>query len=274
MDPVEQFREQIREATRFIRERRDINPKIGIVLGSGLGSLADDVEEGTVVPYGGIPHLPIPTVPGHPGNLIVGFLEGKKVVVLQGRFHCYEGYTMKGVTFPIRILKSLGVERLIITNSAGGLNPKLKIGELMLIIDHINLMGTNPLIGPNDPELGPRFLDMSEVYDEQLRDITLKVARKEKIELSEGVYAAVIGPTYETPAEVKFLSLIGADVVGMSTVPEVTEASHAGIKVLGISCITNMLSGRQRVSHEEVAKVAETASGKLKKLVRGVLREL
>ncbi|MEW6189207.1 MAG: purine-nucleoside phosphorylase [Actinomycetota bacterium] len=274
MNPVEQFKNQIREATNFVRERMIIKPKVGIVLGSGLGGLVDEIADKKVIPYRDIPHFPIPMTPGHLGNLVSGKFEGKGVIVMQGRPHYYEGYTMKGITLPIRVFKGLGVEILILSNAAGGLNPDFNVRDFMVITDHINLMGTNPLIGLNDPELGPRFPDMSQVYDERLIEIAQKVAREEGIKLYKGVYVGISGPSYETPAEIKFLAQIGADAVGMSTVPEAIVANHAGLRVLGISCITDVVSGKKKVTHEEVLVQAEKAEVNLRKLIKGIVQKV
>ncbi len=280
MDPVEQFKESIKETTRYIKEKIDTEPQIAMVLGSGLGALADEIEKKKVIPYVDIPNFPIPMAPGHAGNLVIGELEGKNVVAMQGRFHFYEGYTMKGITFPIRVFKSLGANILIVTNAAGGLSRFFKEGDLMVITDQINLMGTNPLIGPTDEELGPRFLDMSQAYDEGLIYLAQQAAKENGIKLKKGVYVGLTGPAFETPAEVRFLTRIGADAVGMSTVPEVIVARHVNFRVLGISCITNLIFKKPTVFpkhetlHEEVLAVAEKSAEKLKKLVRGVLAKL
>lgn len=275
MDPREQLKEQIEESTRFIRSKTDLVPKIGLILGSGLGAVADEVTQPVTISYQNIPYFPSSMVPGHAGNLILGELAGKKVVVMQGRFHYYEGYTMRGITFPVRVLKELGGSTLIVTNAAGGLKKSFKAGDLMVITDHINLMGDNPLAGPNDERLGPRFVSMAEVYDKGLVSLAEKSARKCGLSLQKGVYAGVTGPTYETTAEANFLSRIGADAVGMSTVPEVIVAAHAGLKVLGLSCITNVLgTKKQKTAHEEVLKVSTQASQKIKKLIKAIIENM
>ncbi|MDI6688928.1 MAG: purine-nucleoside phosphorylase [Actinomycetota bacterium] len=274
MDPVEQFKNQVRESTHFVRERIEVKPLIGIVLGSGLGGLVDEIKDKKIIPYRDIPHFPIPMTPGHSGNLVSGKFEGKEVIVMQGRPHYYEGYTMKGITLPIRVFKELGVEILILSNAAGGLNPDFDVRDFMIITDHINLMGTNPLIGLNDPELGPRFLDMSQAYDRKLIEIAQKVAREEGIRLHKGVYVGVPGPSYETPAEIEFLARIGANAVGMSTVPEAIVANHAGLRVLGISCITDVVSDKKKVTHEEVLVQAQKTEVNLRKLIKGIVRKV
>ena len=240
------MKEKIEQAAAMIRKQSSIHPRIGLILGSGLGVLADEIEEAVVIPYAKIPHFPVSTVEGHAGRLVLGRLEGQAVVAMQGRFHLYEGYSLEEVTFPIRVMKRLGVETVLITNAAGGINESFQAGDLMLIRDHINFMFRNPLVGPNDPELGDRFPDMTEAYDADLRRLAKKVAEKLGIDLKEGVYAAMLGPSYETPAEIRMLRTVGGDAVGMSTVPEVIVARHAGIRVLGLSCIANMARGSCR----------------------------
>jgi len=270
------LRAKIEESAHFIRHQTSVKPKIALMLGSGLGALAQSIEKKTVIPYGQIPNFPELTVPGHAGNLVIGELAGKNVVAMQGRFHYYEGYVLKTVTLPVRIFKELGAEIFIVTSAAGGLNRSFRVGDLMLIRDHINLMGTNPLIGPNDDSLGPRFPDMSQAYDPELIRIAQQVARQAKIRIREGVYIAVSGPSYETAAEVRFLAMIGGDAVGMSTVPEVIVARHAGLRVLGISCITDIaLPGVvHKLTHEEVLAAAEEASDRLCRLVEGIVGRL
>lgn len=267
---------EILEAKQFIEEKISIAPKIGLILGSGLGVLAEEIENAAVIPYGQIPHFPVSTVEGHAGQLVIGTLENQPVIAMQGRFHLYEGHPLQAVTFPIRVMKALGVETVIVTNAAGGVNTSFSPGDLMVIRDHINFMFRNPLIGPNDPELGVRFPDMSSAYDPELRQLARQVAEKQGFSLQEGVYCAVLGPSYETPAEIRMIRTIGGDAVGMSTVPEVIVARHAGIRVLGISCISNMAAGilPQPLSHEEVMETAERVKNKFIGLVRGILREL
>ena len=267
------------EAANFIRSRTQHAPTVGLILGSGLSPLADAVTDADVIPYEEIPHFPIPHVEGHVGRLLVGRLEGRDVLVMQGRAHYYEGYSMQRLTLPVRVMHTLGVETLIVTNAAGGLNPRFHTGDLMLITDHINLVGMaglNPLRGPNDPDLGPRFPDMSQAYDPALRALALRVAERLDLPLWQGVYICLAGPTFETPADLRFLRLIGADAVGMSTVPEVIAAVHAGMKVIGISCITNYATGisTQKLSHEEVTETANLVKEKFLSLVRGIIEEI
>lgn len=251
-------------------------PEIALILGSGLSTMAEDIEAKYYIPYMDIPHMPISTVEGHINQFVVGQLMGKKVIAMQGRFHYYEGYNLQEVTYPIRVIKQLGIEVLIVTNAAGGINKKFQVADLMLIEDHINLMGNNPLIGPNDSSMGPRFPDMNEAYNLKLRQIAENEAIKQGITLQKGVYAGLTGPTYETPAEVRYLRTIGADAVGMSTVPEVIVAKYLGIKVLGISCITNLAAGllEQPLSHEEVMAVGIKVRDKFSRLIKGIIHEV
>lgn len=267
---------KITESVEFINQKSNIKPKIAIILGTGLGRLVEDIKEKEIIPYSDIPNFPISTVQGHSGNLVLGKLENKEVVAMQGRFHYYEGYNLKEVTFPVRVMKKLGAEVIIISNAAGGMNRFFKRGDLMLITDHINLFGDNPLIGPNDEELGLRFPDMSEAYDRKLVELTLKVALKEKIKLHQGIYVGLTGPTLETPAEYRFLIKIGADAVGMSTVPEVIVANHMGMKVLGISCITDLAINGVIVKTglEEILKAASKAEPIMTKLVKKVIQKI
>lgn len=267
---------KITESFEFINQKSNIKPKIAIILGTGLGRLVEDIKEKEIIPYSDIPNFPISTVQGHGGNLVLGKLENKEVVAMQGRFHYYEGYNLKEVTFPVRVMKKLGAEVIIISNAAGGMNRFFKRGDLMLITDHINLFGDNPLIGPNDEELGLRFPDMSEAYDRKLVELTLKVALKEKIKLHQGIYVGLTGPTLETPAEYRFLVKIGADAVGMSTVPEVIVANHMGMKVLGISCITDLAINGVIVKTglEEILKAASKAEPIMTKLVKKVIQKI
>lgn len=251
-------------------------PEIGLVLGSGLGILAEEMIDPLKIPYQDVPHFPRPTVEGHAGQLIFGRLSNIPVLTCQGRLHYYEGYTATEITYPIRIMQLLGVKTLLVTNAAGGINISYSPGDLMLITDHINLMGENPLRGPNDAQYGPRFPDMSEAYALDLRERALKAAAQLNIKLQTGIYAGLCGPSYETPAEIKFLRTIGADAVGMSTVPEVIVANHAGIKVLGISCITNMAAGvlPHKLSHEEVVTTAEKVKNSFANLLKQILANL
>ena len=268
-----------REAADYVAAHTHYQPNIGLILGSGLSTLADRVPDPDIIPFADIPHFPASTVLGHAGRLVIGGLAGHQVMVMQGRAHYYEGYSMDEVTLPIRVMQLLGVKTLIVTNAAGGINPTFKAGELMLITDHINLIGmggNNPLRGSNLDEFGPRFLDMSEAYDRELRDLALRVAKENNITLHQGVYVAMLGPTYETRAEYRMVRQIGGDAVGMSTVPEVLAARHAGMRVLGLSTITNV--GLPDVPTEttghDVLAAAGAASGKLAKIVRGVVANL
>jgi len=271
---------RVREAASSLRGRLPIVPRVGIILGSGLGPLADEVESPTVVPYAEIPHFAVSTVSGHAGQVVAGTLEGVGVVVMRGRVHLYEGYSLQQITFPVRALHRLGAEILIITNAAGGLNPTFRPGDLMVLRDHINLpglAGQSPLIGADEPELGVRFLDMSEPYDSNLRAQTLALGSELKVPIHEGVYAMVAGPSYETRAEIRMLRTIGADAVGMSTVPEVIVARHERMTVLGISAITNSAdpdAAVADVSHEDVLSVAARAGAGLAAIVRGILTSL
>ena len=267
--------EQIQEAVSTIRKHTDIEIDVGMVLGSGLGRLADEVENPTSLDYADIPHFPQSTVPGHAGELVLGKFQGRKVAIMRGRVHFYEGQTLQKLTFPVRVMRALGARYLVVTNSAGGINPTFVPGDLMLLSDHINMTGSNPLIGKNYEELGPRFPPMSRAYDGELRREARRVAAKIGVDLKEGVYTALSGPSYETPAEIRFLDRIGSDAVGMSTVPETIVANHAGMKVLGISCITNVLhSGPSTDTHEDVLEAANGASQKLIALVKGMIGEL
>jgi purine-nucleoside phosphorylase len=274
-------REQLEESVAAVRARTHYQPRVGLVLGSGLGSLAGAVERADVIPYADVPHFPLSTVEGHVGRLVIGMLEGQAVIVMQGRSHYYEGYSMQQVTLPVRVMQLLGIEILIVTNAAGGLAPNFRPGDLMLITDHINLMGmagASPLRGPNDPSLGPRFPEMSEAYDAGLRALALRVAARLNIELHQGVYICLAGPSFETPADLRFLRTIGADAVGMSTVPEVTVARHGGIKALGISGISNVAAiepgSAPPPTHEEVLQAGPVIVPKLTALIRGVLKSL
>lgn len=251
--------DEITLASGYLQGKYPEQPEVGLILGSGLGVLADEIENPVRIPYENIPHFPVSTVEGHAGQLVFGVLKGKRVVAMQGRFHFYEGYSFQQVTFPVRVMKAIGVDTLVVTNAAGGLNESFRPGDLMIISDHINNMGGNPLIGPNDARLGARFPDMSDAYDRVLRKIAKEAADKIGLSVREGVYFGNAGPVYETPAEVKMARLLGGDAVGMSTVPEVIAARHAGMKVLGISCISNMAAGilDQPLSHDEVIETTE-----------------
>jgi len=267
---------KIEESARFIQGRVSFTPRLGIILGTGLGALVDEIAIDRVIPYEEIPHFPVSTVETHKGNLVLGHLAEKPVVVMQGRFHYYEGYDLKQVTFPVRVMKKLGAGTLMVSNAAGGMNRNMKRGDLMIITDHINLLGDNPLRGPNDPELGPRFPDMSSVYDRELRDLALRIGLENGIYLHQGVYVALSGPNLETPAEYRFLIAIGADAVGMSTVPEVIVARHAGMRVFGISCITDLaIDGVvEPVSFEEIVNAARTAEPKLTLIIKELVRRM
>lgn len=259
--------EQIQEAARFIQAKTRRSPTIAVILGSGLGPFAQSLQEPDIIPYETIPYFPQATVAGHAGRLVVGRLGDVSVAAMQGRFHLYEGYPTEQVVFPVRVLIALGIKRLVVTNAAGGVNPSFVPGDLMMITDHINLTGRNPLIGANDDRLGARFPDMSEAYSPQLRNVLLEAAQDEKIEVRQGVYVAITGPSYETPSEVRMYGRIGADACGMSTVPEVIVANHGGVSVCGISCITNMGAGinEGKLDHSEVT---ETANGAMERFVR------
>lgn len=253
-----------------------MRPEIAIILGTGLGALAEDIDADAVIPYQEIPDFPIATVESHSGSLMLGQLEGKSVVAMRGRFHRYEGYTLRQVTFPVRVMQALGAELLIASNAAGGMNPLWDVGDLMLIADHINLQGDSPLVGPNPDEFGPRFPDMSETYDLELQVLAERVALEQGIPLRHGVYVAVTGPNLETRAEYRFLRMIGADVVGMSTVPEVIAAVHGGMRVLGLSIITDacLPDALKPASVEEIIRVAGEAEPKLTRLIRGVVSRI
>ena len=266
----------IREAKQFIEGRTGLRPAIGVVLGSGLGAFADELTERVAIPYAEIPGWPASTAVGHAGRLILGKLGGLTVAALAGRAHLYEGNTPGQAVFGVRVLHALGASSMAFTNAAGGIDLELERGGLVLISDHINLQGSNPLVGPNDEELGPRFPDMSEAYSLQYRRIAKQVAEELCIPVSEGVYAAMLGPSYETPAEIRFLRIIGADVVGMSTVPEVIVANHMGMKVLGISCVTNMAAGilPQKINHEEVLETGAMVRDTLVRFLKALLPRL
>jgi len=273
---MENWLYQLEECKNAIRKRTAIQPEVGMILGSGLGFLADRVSEAVEIPYAELPGFPCSTVAGHAGKLVLGQLNGRAVAVMKGRFHYYEGYPLEKVAMGVRLLCLLGVEFLVVTNAAGAIREGFQPGELMLISDHLNLMGTNPLIGPNAAELGPRFPDMSDAYCRDLRRQAQEVAARLGIPLREGVYAAFSGPSYETPAEIRLLRLVGADAVGMSTVPEVIAACHMGRRVLGISCLSNLAAGLSAapLSHDEVQQTAEKVKGVFSQLVLSLVREL
>lgn len=271
--------EQINEVANFLRARMSVKPRVALILGSGLNALASSVENPEIIPFHNIPHWPVSTVMGHSGQLVLGTLETQPVFVMQGRVHYYEGYSMAQVTMPVRVMQKLGIEILIVTNAAGGINPEFAPGDVMLISDHLNLAGMsglNPLIGPNLEEFGPRFPDMSQAYDRELADRTRRIAAEAGITLREGVYAGLSGPSFETPADLRFLRVAGADSVGMSTVPEVTVARHGGMRVLGFSGISNKanLDGSTITTHEEVMEAGRVLTPKMETIIRGVLKSL
>ncbi|GAE04601.1 purine nucleoside phosphorylase [Paenibacillus sp. JCM 10914] len=270
------IQQQIKEAAAYIRQQNVVQPEVGLILGSGLGVLAELIQNAVSIPYADIPHFPVSTVEGHEGELLLGTIHERPVVMMKGRFHMYEGYGPELTAFPVRVMKELGVTSLLVTNAAGGVNLSYEPGDLMLISDHLNMTGTNPLIGPNDPELGVRFPDMSVAYSRRLRQLAKEVAVGQSIELREGVYVGLLGPTYETPAEIVMLRTLGADAVGMSTVSEVIVARHAGIEVLGISCISNMAAGilDQPLSHDEVMETAEKVREKFLGLVLAIIPQM
>lgn len=266
----------IQDVIEFIKERLPFQPEVGLVLGSGLGVLAERMDDVTRIAYSDIPHFPISTVQGHAGELVIGRAAGRPVLLMNGRFHMYEGYDAQTVAFPIRVMRSLGVEKLVVTNAAGGVNTSFEPGDLMLIEDHINFTFNNPLIGPNDDQFGPRFPDMSEAYSKRYREIATETASELGIKLVKGVYIGLLGPSYETPAEIRMVRTLGADAVGMSTVNEVVAARHAGMEVLGISCISNMAAGilPQPLSHHEVMETADKVKEQFLSLVLAILPKL
>lgn len=271
-----QLLRQLEETCAFLAPAAAIKPKVGLILGSGLGELADQMADSVAVDYGTIPHFPVSTVEGHAGKLVFGRLENQPVVAMQGRFHYYEGYSMQTVTYPVRVMKALGVETLIVTNACGGMNPSFQAGDLMIIRDHLNMTGANPLIGPNESALGPRFPDMSRAYTPELAEFAKQTAAKLGIAVKEGVYAGISGPNYMAAAELKMLRILGGDAVGMSTVPEVIVASHAGLKVIGISCVTDMAVAETLVplTHEQVIEVANRTKPKFMSLVKRIVGDL
>jgi purine-nucleoside phosphorylase len=271
-----ELRQQIREAVDAVRRVTDCVPEVAIVLGTGLGGLAAHIEKTASCEYGTLPHFPVPTVATHEGTLVFGRLSGKNVVAMQGRFHYYEGYSMQQITFPVRVVRALGAETLIVSNAAGGLNPQFRAGDMMLITDHINLMGDNPLIGPNDDELGPRYPDMSEPYSRKLVDLAETIAVEQAQKVQRGVYVAVSGPNLETAAEYRFLRYIGADAVGMSTVPEVIVAVHAGLKVFGVSAITDecLPDALKPADIDEIVRIAADIEPRLTRLVSELVGQM
>jgi len=268
--------ERIQEATGFIEQKCGVTPEVGIILGTGLGRLVNEIDIDIEIPYEHIPHFPTATVEAHAGRLIAGTLSGKKVMAMQGRFHFYEGYSMQQIVYPVRVMKFLGIHDLIVSNAAGGINPLFTPGTIMLITDHINLLGDNPLIGPNDERIGPRYPDMSDPYSKKLLDLALKIALENKIPVEKGVYASMPGPCLETKAEYRMLKILGADAIGMSTIPEVIAAVHAGLNVLGISVITDacLPDALEPVDIQKIIATANNAEPKLVKLIKKVLKEL
>ncbi len=273
---MSELREQIAGAVRFIRGRAKAEPEIGIILGTGLGALADDIDAEAVISYDEIPHFPISTVEFHAGRLILGRLSGKRVVAMQGRFHRYEGYSLQQITFPVRVMRALGADTLIVSTACGAMNDVYQAGDIMLIIDHINLLGDNPLIGPNDDELGPRYPDMSEAYNRNLLALAEEVARGEDIVVRKGVYAILTGPNLETSAEYRFLRIVGADVVGMSTVPENIVAVHGGMRVLGLAVVTDVChpGALEKVDIAAIVRAAEEAEPRLTRIIKGVVERI
>ncbi len=268
--------DKLQETTQYIRSRSQLKPRVGIVLGSGLGAFVNHIEVEEEVPYGEIPNFVAPSVEGHSGRLVFGNLHGVPMLVMQGRVHYYEGHTMEQVAYPIRTMAMLGTETLILTNSAGGLDPEMKSGDFMVIEDHINLMGNNPLMGPNIKNLGPRFPDMTEAYDKELSKQMTEILKKQNIRHWKGVYCGVSGPTYETPAEVRFLQIIGGNAVGMSTVPESIAANHLGLRVCAVSCITNPAAGihSTKLTHEEVTEMANSVEQKFSDFLNEFIKSL
>ncbi len=265
----------LNETTEFLKEKGVQQADFGLILGSGLGELANEITDAIAIPFSEIHHFSVSTVVGHAGQLVYGTLSGKKVLAMQGPFHYYEGHSMQTVTYPVRVMAALGIHSMIVTNAAGGVNETYTPGNLMLINDHINFTGDNPLIGENDEEIGPRFPDMSHAYTQEYREVAKKVAAEQNIDLKEGVYMGFSGPTYETPAEIRMSRTMGADAVGMSTVSEVIVAVHSGMKVLGISCITNLAAGMQSsLNHAEVVETTERVKGQFKELVKATLAAL
>lgn len=268
--------EQVNETVACIRARTDAAPRTALVLGSGLGALGEKLEDVCAIPYEELPHWRSSTAPGHSGRLLIGRLEGRTVACLQGRLHYYEGYTMEEITYPVRVLARLGVKRLLLSNAAGGIDTSFVPGDLMLITDHINFLGRNPLMGPNEADFGVRFCDMSYAYHPELRRLALEAAAELGLSLKQGVYVATTGPSYETPAEIRMFRAWGASAVGMSTVPEVIVANHCGLQVLGVSCITNMAAGilDQPLTEQEVLDTGARVSAEFEALMRGVVRRL
>src|SRR5271165_2946868 len=264
------------EAAQFILSRTTLRPRIALVLGSGLGGFADELDDAVGIPYADIPHFPQSTAIGHAGRLVIGKLKETPLGVMQGRVHLYEGYSPREVAFPVRVFATMGVAAVVLTNAAGGINPEYARGSLVVLRDHINLQGSNPLVGGNDDRFGVRFPDMTDAYSPALRRFAVEETERLGGGIYEGVYAAMLGPSYETPAEIRFLRTIGADLVGMSTVPEVIAARHAGLDVLAISCVTNMAAGitGEKITHEEVLETGELVRGKFLSLLRAVVPKI
>jgi purine-nucleoside phosphorylase len=273
---MDDLKKMISETVAFIRTKTKDTPKLGIILGTGLGGLAKAVKREVEIPYEQIPHFPVSTVESHAGKLLFGSVGGKRVVAMEGRFHLYEGYSLKQVTFPVRVMKALGIEILIVSNAAGGLNPQFNKGDIVLMTDHINFQGDNPLIGKNDDTMGPRFPDMFNAYDKDLRDLAIQTAIDEKIPIQKGVYVGVSGPTLETAAEYRMMRVLGGDLVGMSTVPEAIVARHQGTKVLGFSVVTDMglPDAMEACSHQKIVAVAEVSGPKLSRLIEKIVERM
>lgn len=267
---------QIDTAAAYLRGKLPCTPELGLVLGSGLGGLAEQIENAVVIPYRDVPGFPVSTAPGHAGQFVAGQLAGKNVLCMQGRFHYYEGHDMAAIALPVRVFKALGCRALVLTNAAGGVNWDFNVGDIMLITDHINFMGANPLRGANDDTIGPRFCDMTHVYDPALQEKARAVAKAQGVLLQSGVYLGYMGPSFETPAEIRAFRILGADAVGMSTVPEAIAASHCGLPVLALSLITNMAAGMagKRLSGEEVIEIADRRGPVFQKLVKGIVEVL
>jgi purine-nucleoside phosphorylase len=269
--------EQVQSAAAFVRDRvGDPAPTLGLVLGSGLGAFADSLESPVAVPYNSVPHFPVSTVEGHRGRLVVGNLGGRRVIVMQGRVHLYEGYDPSEVVFGVRVMATVGVKSMVLTNAAGAIHPSFRVGDLMILTDHLNLTGRSPLAGPNDARLGPRFPDMSDLYRASLRDLAKAAGAAAKVPLKEGVYAGLNGPQYETPAEIRMFRTLGADAVGMSTVHEAIAAGHMGVGVVGMSCLTNLAAGLSpsALSHAEVKVAADEAAGRMEAFLRELCARL
>ena len=267
---------EVDTAVAYLRQHLPFTPDLALVLGSGLGGLADEIENAVTIPYRDVPGFPVSTAPGHAGQFVAGQLGGKNVLCMQGRFHYYEGHEMSAIALPVRVFKALGCRALVLTNTAGGVNWDFNVGDFMLITDHINFMGANPLRGANDDSIGPRFCDMTQVYAPDLQSLALRVAKEQNLVLQKGVYLGYMGPSFETPAEIRAFRTLGADAVGMSTVPEAIAASHCGLPVLGLSLITNMAAGMagKRLSGDEVIEIANQRGVVFQKLVRGIVEAL